>query len=79
MRAYFAIFKIRMKVLLQYRSAAFAGICAQIFWAFLHVMVLKAFYLGSMETSFSVEKAIAFIWISQAFISFLPSSIYKKI
>lgn len=79
MNGYFAILKIRMKTLLQYRSAAFAAICTQLFWALLNVMVFRAFYAGTSSETFSLPQAITFIWLGQALLQVIPWSIDKEI
>ena len=44
MRAYRAILSAQVRTLLQYRAAAFAGLCTQLFFGFVMVMVYEAFY-----------------------------------
>lgn len=55
-------------ILLQYRAAAFAGLCTQLFWGLLKIMVFTAFYnQANNQESISLEQTICFIWIGQAF------------
>ena len=81
MRGYLAILKIRMKTLLQYRAAALAGICTQLFWGMVMAMTLRAFYNEAPSTHqpLSVEQAITFIWIGQALLQLMPWNIDKEI
>ncbi|MDR3624152.1 MAG: ABC-2 family transporter protein [Chlamydiales bacterium] len=73
MKMYLAILKCRMATLFQYRMAAFAGLCTQIFWGLVKTMILTAFYQNaSGNEPLSKQEAIAFIWISQALLQLLP-------
>lgn len=77
---YLAIFKTRLSALLQYRAVAFAGICTQIFWGILNVMILKAFFSQtSVAQPISIEQAATFIWIGQALLQLLPWNIDREI
>lgn len=44
MRAYISVFKLRFILLLQYRAAAFAGLCTQFAFGAMHIMVMMAYY-----------------------------------
>lgn len=80
MNGYLAIFKIRMKTLLQYRAAALAGIITQIFWGLIQVMIVRAFYAGSHSAEpISLGQTITFIWIGQALLQLLPWNVDKDI
>ena len=81
MNGYLAILKIRMKVLLQYRLAAFAGISTQAFWGIIQVMILTAFYQEGKTGSepITLSQAITFMWLGQALLQILPWNIDKEI
>lgn len=80
MNGYVAILKIRMKTLFQYRAAAFAGICTQLFWGIIQIMIFRAFYSEtSVATPISLSQAITFIWMGQALLPMLPWTIDKEI
>ena len=80
MKSYWAILKIRMKVLFQYRMAAFAGIFTQLFWGIIQVMIFQAFYTSvSGREPISLTQAITFIWLGQALLGVLPWTIDKEI
>lgn len=80
MSAYFAILKIRAHALLRYRAAAFAGICTQLFWGFVVMMIYKAFYRGSSsDEPLSLQNAITFIWLSQSLLGLLPWTIDREV
>ncbi|NMA84819.1 MAG: ABC transporter permease [Epulopiscium sp.] len=73
MRAYSSIIKIRFILLLQYRMAAFAGICTQFFFGIIRVMVFYAFYHSTVtKAPMTYYQAITYIWIGQATIGMLP-------
>ena len=80
MRGYLAIIRTRFLTLIQYRAAAFAGLCTQIFWGLIYVMIFSAFYKqSSAVTPISLDQAIAFIWICQALLQLVPWNIDKQI
>lgn len=67
-------------MLFQYRAAAFAGICTQVFWGIIQVMIFQAFYSGvSGREPMSLTQAITFIWLGQALLQLLPWSIDKEV
>jgi len=80
MNGYFAILNIRVKMLFQYRAAAFAAICTQLFWGLITVMIYRAFYAGS-ETSepITLGQTITFLWLGQSFLRILPWTVDKEI
>jgi ABC-2 type transport system permease protein len=80
MSGYFAILNIRMKTLLQYRSAAFAAVCTQFFWALLNIMIFRAFYAEAVSSEpISLKQAITFVWLGQALLQVIPWSVDKEI
>lgn len=80
MNGYLAILKIRMKAIFQYRAAAFAAVCTQLFWGIVTVMIYRAFYEGTVIVEpISVNQAITFIWLGQALLQIMPWSIDKEI
>ena len=73
MKKYLAIIKIRFKLLLQYRVAAFAGIVTQFFFGIIRVMVFYGFYSSTKEVMpIDYKVAITYIWLGQAMIGMLP-------
>jgi ABC-2 type transport system permease protein len=80
MRGYLAIFKIRMKTLFQYRAAAFAAICTQLFWGIVTVMIYRAFYAGTgTGEPITLGQTITFIWLGQSLLRILPWTTDKEI
>ncbi|MFT5377313.1 MAG: ABC-2 type transport system permease protein [Candidatus Latescibacterota bacterium] len=73
MSAYWAIFSARLRMLLQYRAAALAGLSTQLFWGLIRVMAFEAFYRSSAATiPMPVEQVVDYIWLGQAFLMLLP-------
>jgi ABC-2 type transport system permease protein len=71
--SYFAIFCIRSAALLQYRAAAMAGLATQFFWAFMYVMIFKAFYSEARTLEpLSLAQTLTFIWVGQSIMPLLP-------
>lgn len=69
MQAYQSLFFARFALLLQYRAAALAGIATQLFWGFVKVMVLEAFFSHSTSAQpMTLNEAIGYVWLGQAFI-----------
>ena len=80
MNGYLAILKIRMKTLFQYRAAAFAAICTQLFWGIVTVMIYRAFYEGARTSEpITLGQTITFIWLGQALLRILPWTTDKEI
>ncbi|WP_437852337.1 ABC transporter permease [Sorangium sp. So ce363] len=72
-----AVFRARCRALLQYRAAAAAGFGTQLFWGFIKVMVLEAFYgnaLSGAPPPMALGQAITYTWLGQAFFQLLPFS-----
>lgn len=68
LRPYKAAFASRFLLMLQYRTAAYAGFATQCWWGAIKTMVLAAFY-GSASASagapISLEHAITYTWVAQ--------------
>lgn len=80
MTPYLAIFKARFGILFQYRAAALAGFCTQVFWGIIKVMILQAFYAQSSAAQpMTLLQGITFLWLGQALLQLLPWTIDKEI
>ncbi len=80
MTGYFALFCARISALFQYRAAALAGLLTQLFWGLVYTMVLTAFYRGGAPYgSITLETAITFVWINQAFWLLVPWNVDKQV
>ena len=77
LRPYQAAFASRFLLMLQYRTAAYAGFATQCWWGAIKTMVLAAFY-GSASASagapISLEHAITYTWVAQGLFALLPWS-----
>lgn len=72
MRAYLAVFKLRMLLGLQYRVAALAGITTQFFWGIMMIMIYDAFYShASAAAPISLNDLISYLWLQQSFLAFI--------
>jgi ABC-2 type transport system permease protein len=70
---YFAAFSARFQLVLQYPAAALAGFATQCWWGAIKVMVLAAFFAGATHAQpMSLDNAITYTWLGQAFLIFLP-------
>jgi ABC-2 type transport system permease protein len=73
MNAWLALFSVRFRAQLQYRTAALAGAGTQLFWGFIRIMTLEAFYAsGAEHSSLTLEQTITYLWLGQAFLALLP-------
>ena len=67
MRAYWAIFSARFRTLLQYRTAAVAGLGTQLFFGLVRVMVFDAFYRSSPGVHpMTYAEVVTYVWLGQA-------------
>jgi ABC-2 type transport system permease protein len=73
LRGYAALTGARFRSLLQYRVAALAGLGTQVFWGFIKIMVLDAFYGSSSATPpMSLAQVASYVWLGQALLGMLP-------
>ncbi|MDF5729144.1 MAG: ABC-2 family transporter protein [Rhizonema sp. PD38] len=69
MQAYWSLFVARFALLLQYRTAALAGVTTQLFWGFLKVMVLEAFFTHATSVQpMTFRETLGYVWLGQAFL-----------
>lgn len=74
--SYVAVVSTRFRTLLQYRTAAIAGIATQIFWGFVKLMVLGAFYAVLTEPPpMSFESIVAYVWFGQCLFALFPINV----
>lgn len=73
MKPFLAVFRVRFRLLLQYRAAALAGVITQITWGFLLTMGLAAFYRAAKTTPpMPLNQIFSYIWLGQAMYALLP-------
>ncbi len=72
-RPYAALLSARYRMLLQYRAAALAGAVTQVFWGFVRIMILLAFYRSSgTEAPMAFPDVVTYVWLGQALLALLP-------
>ena len=70
MRKYYAFFRLRFSVGLQYRAAALAGIITQLAWGSMEILTFRAFYQADPAAfPMDFQALCAYIWLQQAFLS----------
>ena len=80
MTPYLAILSARYRTLIQYRAAAFAGFVTQLFWGFIRIMILNAFYESTTAAQpLSLPSVIAYVWLGQAFLGLLPWNVDRDV
>lgn len=72
MKAYWQYFRLNLVTGLQYRVAAYAGICTQFFFGFMYLMIFEAFYKSSgINPDFDFKHMVSYIWLQQAFLALI--------
>jgi ABC-2 type transport system permease protein len=72
MKPYISLLRVRFLNGLQYRAAALGGLSTQFFWGIMLVFIYKAFYgEASSSNGFSYKDLVTFVWLQQAFLSFI--------
>jgi len=67
MKPYTSLLSVRLRMLMQYRTAAFAGFCTQIFFGLVRVMVYDGFYQSTSAVQpMSFEQVVTYVWLGQA-------------
>jgi ABC-2 type transport system permease protein len=71
--AYVAVFRARFATLLQYRAAAVSGLVTQVFWGFVRIMILGAFYRSAAGAHpMTHAECVTYVWLGQGLIMLLP-------
>jgi ABC-2 type transport system permease protein len=80
MRAYRAILVSRFLTLLQYRSAAIAGVGTQLFFGLVRVMIYDGFYRSSSTPQpMTSDQVTTYIWLGQAMLLLAMLDVDKDI
>ena len=66
MRGYISVFKMRLRMELQYRGAMIGGILCQMFFGIVLVALYNALYEGEPQ-SVPIENIATYVWLQQAF------------
>lgn len=70
MKKYWAYFRLRFAMGLQYRTAAAAGAFTQFFWGGMNILVYRAFYESDADAfPMSFQATSTYIWLQQAFLA----------
>jgi len=70
MKKYWAFFRLRFTMGLQYRTAATAGVVTQFFWGAMNILVYRAFYeTDASAFPMSFQATSTYIWLQQAFLA----------
>jgi ABC-2 type transport system permease protein len=69
---YLSILRARFSLMLQYRTAAWAGVATQFWFGAIRVMTLAAFYFGTGRQPLNLAQVVTYIWLGQAFLAMLP-------
>jgi viologen exporter family transport system permease protein len=74
LRPYLAIVSARFRMLLQYRSAALAGLFTQAFFGVTLIMIYEAFYRSSAAAvqPMAFAQVASYVWLAQALLAMLP-------
>ena len=73
MRPYLSVLSARIRMLLQYRAAALAGMSTQLFWGLIRVMIFEAFYRTSTQAQpMTYAEVVNYVWLGQALFALLP-------
>ncbi len=71
--AYFTVFKMRLRMELQYRGAMIGGILCQMFFGLILVALYRALY-DSKPQSLPIESVATYVWLQQAFFRMMLAS-----
>jgi ABC-2 type transport system permease protein len=80
MKMYLSFFRMRFLTLIQYRTAALAGIATQFVFGMMYVLVRCAFFASSDAAQpMDLSQVITYTWLGQAMLGLLPWSVDKEI
>jgi len=64
--------RMRFLLLLQYRMAAIAGVCTQVFFGLVRVMIFDGFFRSSnLAHPMSFAHTVTYVWLGQALLGML--------
>ncbi len=70
MRKYFAFFRLRFSMGLQYRAAALAGVITQFIWGCMEILMFRAFYQADASAfPMTFQSVSSYVWMQQAFLA----------
>ena len=71
--SYFTVFKMRLRMELQYRGAMIGGILCQMFFGLILVALYRALYDSKPQT-LPIESVATYVWLQQAFFRMMLAS-----
>ena len=71
MISYLSYFKLRFITNLQYRMEAVAGICTQLFFALVYIMIYLAYYESGGNPPLEWQELVNYLWLQQAFFALI--------
>ncbi|WP_026658339.1 ABC transporter permease [Butyrivibrio sp. AC2005] len=71
--SYFTVFKMRLRMELQYRGAMIGGILCQMFFGMILIALYRALYEGKPQ-SVPIENIATYVWLQQAFFRMMLAS-----
>jgi len=73
-RPFLAIVSARFRMLLQYRSAAIAGLFTQVAFGLTLIMIYEAFYRSAATSArpMAFAQLVSYVWLGQALLAMLP-------
>ena len=73
MKSYISVFKMRLRMELQYRGAMIVGILCQMFFGLVLVALYRALYEGHPQ-SIPIENVATYVWLQQGFFRMMLAS-----
>ena len=73
MKSYLSVFRMRLKMELQYRGAMIGGIICQIFFGLILIALYRALYAARPQTM-PLSHVVTYVWLQQAFFRMLLAS-----
>lgn len=76
---YLSFFRLRFSMGLQYRTAAIAGMCTQLFWGVMELLLYRAFYEADAAAfPMSFQAVVCYIWLQQAFLTLFAAWMFEN-
>ena len=74
MRPYLSVLSARIRMLLQYRAAALAGMSTQLFWGLIRVMIFRSVlpHGNPRPQPMTYAEVVNYVWLGQALFALLP-------
>ena len=73
MKSYLTVFRLRLKMELQYRGAMIGGIVCQVFFGLILIALYRAMYASKPQVM-PFEQVATYVWLQQAFFRMLLAS-----